>query len=120
MPCAFAAWGFDRGGAGVAGVVIGAREAGDVAGVAEDLGGEDVADAEDLGQVAARGGDGLRAAAAVLVQRAVDAADVGDQLARDGLALLVDGAGPSKAGEEAGGPGGGGLAGRAAPGQVAQ
>ena len=45
-----AAGDLDRGGAGVAGVVVGVGEAGDVAGVAEDLGGQDVADAEDLGE----------------------------------------------------------------------
>jgi hypothetical protein len=61
-------------------VVVGVVEAADVAGVAEDLGGEDVADADDVGQGAARRGNGLFAATAVFEQGAVEAADVGDQL----------------------------------------
>ena len=41
MAALFAAGDLDRGGAGVAGVVVGVGEAGDVAGVGEDLGGQD-------------------------------------------------------------------------------
>src|SRR3954467_11427914 len=81
------------GGAGVAGVAVGVGEAGDVAGVAEDLGGQDLADAEDLGERAARRGDRFGAPAAVVDEGPVDASDVRDQLARHCLAFDVDGAG---------------------------
>jgi hypothetical protein len=49
--------------------------------VADDLGGEDVADAKEVGERAAGGGDGLLAATAVLAQGAIEATDIGDQLA---------------------------------------
>ena len=52
-----AAGSLDRCAAGVAGEVIGAREAGDVTDVAEDPGGEDVADTARRGQRGAAGSD---------------------------------------------------------------
>jgi hypothetical protein len=54
-----AAGGLDRRGAGGAGVVVAVGEAADVTGVAEDLGGQDRAEAVDLGEGRAAGGDGL-------------------------------------------------------------
>lgn len=84
--------------------MVGAGEAGDVAGVAEDLGCEDVADAEDVGEGAARRRDGLLAATAVFEQGAIEAADVSDQLPGDRLALEINGAcGPNR-GQQARGP----------------
>jgi hypothetical protein len=50
VPSLLTAGDLDRGGAAVAGVVICAGKAGDVTGVADELGGQDLADAEDLGE----------------------------------------------------------------------
>src|SRR5215203_5512657 len=98
-----AAGDLDRGGAGVAGVVVGVCKAGDVAAVAEDLGGQDFADAEDLRERGAGGGDGLGAAAAVVDEGAVDATEVGDELAGHRLAFDVDRADRPDGGQQAGG-----------------
>ena len=49
----------DRSGARVRGVSVPGRESGHVAGVADDHGGHDGADAEQLGEGGARGGDRL-------------------------------------------------------------
>jgi hypothetical protein len=100
--------------------VVGGGEARDVAGVAEDLGGQDVADAEDLGERGSRRCDGVGAALAVLAQRAIDAADVGNQLSGDRLALELDGVAGSRGGEQARGVIGGEPQRSAAGAQVAQ
>jgi hypothetical protein len=49
VAAAFAAGGFQWCGSGVAGEVVGGRETGDVADVAEDLRGDDVSDTVDVG-----------------------------------------------------------------------
>jgi len=72
-------------------------------GVAEDLGGQDLADAEDLGERAAGGGDCLGAAAAVVGKGAIDPADVRDLLAGDRLAFEVDRVGGLDGGQQPGG-----------------
>ena len=109
-----------RAGAAAA-VVAGGREAPDVAGVAEDLGGQHVADPEDLGgRRGAAGGDGLGAAPAVLGQGPVEAAGVGDQVPRHHLALGVDDRGGPHPAQQGGGPVGVEVAGRTAGQQVPQ
>jgi hypothetical protein len=86
----FAAGGFDGCGAGAAGVVPDVGEAGDVAAVPEDLGGQDVADPKDVGKGGPAGGDGMGPAFAVLGQGSGEAAHVRDELAGDGFAFGVD------------------------------
>ena len=83
----FAAAGFDGRGACVAGEAVGAGEAADVADVAEDLGGEHVADPGELGQGVAAGGDGGCAASTVLREGAVEAPHVDEEVAGHLLAL---------------------------------
>ena len=65
-------------------------------------------------------GDGLFAAAAVLEQGAVEAADVGDQLAGDRLALEINGACRPDRGQQARGAIGRELPRGAAGAQIAQ
>jgi hypothetical protein len=120
MPADIAAGGLHRGGAGVAGEVVAAGEAGDVAGVAEQLGGQHRADPVQLGQggavLADRSADGLAGG----LDLAVQAAHVGQQLVGDPLALGVDGRDRVGLAEQGSGSGGRELPGGAAGLQVSQ
>jgi hypothetical protein len=84
------------------------------------LAAQDLADAEDLGERAARRGDRFGAAAPVVDEGPVDATDVRDQLARHCLAFDVDRAGGPDRGQQPGGPIGRELPWCAAGAQVAQ
>jgi hypothetical protein len=90
MPAQIAAGGLDRGGAGVAGEVVPVREAGEVAGVAHQLGGQHRPDPVHLGQggpvVVDRAADGLAGHLDVPVQ----ATHIRQRLPSDPLALKVD------------------------------
>ena len=116
----FAAAGFDGRGACVAGEAVGAGEAADVADVAEDLGGEHVADPGELGQGGAAGGDGGCAASTVLREGAVEAAHVDEEVSGHVLALGLDAVAGTDLSEQGGGGLGVELGWRSAGDQVAQ
>src|SRR5512132_3732572 len=104
MPAGVAAGGLDWGGAGVTGEVITVREAGDVAGVAQQLGGQHRADPKDLGQGGAmltdRGADGL----AGRLDLPVQATHIGQQLPSDPLTLDINGSDRVDPAQQSGGP----------------
>jgi hypothetical protein len=90
-----AAGGLDRSGAGVGGEVVLGREPSDVADLAQQLGGQDGADAEQLGEGGRRPGDGHLEAVLGCGDPPVQGADVGEE---------VDGELPAGAGRRGLGP----------------
>src|SRR6266576_3543756 len=84
-----AAGGIDRGSTGVAGVMVGAGKASDVAAVADELDRQHGRDSEDLGQSGRTARQELLAAGAIGSQLPVQAAKVGQEVAGQRLALLV-------------------------------
>lgn len=97
---------FDRGGAGVAGMMVRAGEPPDIADVSQDLRREPVADPHDLGQGRARRGDRGGAAATVLGDRLVETSDVGEQVAGHLRAFGLDRVAGTDLGEQGVGLGG--------------
>ena len=116
----FAAAGFDGCGARVAGEAVGAGEAADVADVAEDLGGEHVADPRQVAKAGAAGGDRGGAASTVLCDGAVEAPHVDEEVSGHLLALGLDAVCGTDLSEQGGGFLGVELGGRSAGDQVAQ
>jgi hypothetical protein len=92
MAADVAARGLDRRGAGVARVVVAAREALDAAAVSEDLGCQHPSDAVKLGQRGGRGGHRLGERPLALIEPAIETAKVADELPGQALALGRDGA----------------------------
>jgi hypothetical protein len=71
--------------------VVGGRDPGDIADVAENLPGDDVPNAVDGGQGGAGGGQGLAGLGLVRRQLTVQTADVVEQIARQVAATYVGG-----------------------------
>src|SRR5450756_2021536 len=94
----------DRRGAGVAREAIRRPEPGDVPDVAEDLGRQDVADADDVREGRVAGGNRHCAASPVLHECPVDPPQVGDERTSHRLALEVDDRSWSNVAEELRGP----------------
>ena len=90
MPGAVGAGHLDRGDTGVAGERRGGGEPAGPAGAAEQSGGDDRADAVDLGQPAAVLGERLRHLGGQLGEPGVDLAHLGDQVAGELLARRFD------------------------------
>ncbi len=90
VPAVVAAGRFDWRGAAVAGVVVPAREAGDVTAVRDDLGGDDRPEAVHLGEGAACCVQGGAEALGARFDCGVEPAEITEQVPGEGLALLVD------------------------------